>query len=246
MSFLLYCIVHGDHQEPRRNVRFLGYPRASIMVRQAGLGAVVAKVASTDLAPDVPRLLVYAKIVELFNRDRTLIPMRYGCTFAKLAEIANFLELHRQRYARLLEEVDGRVEMSARAVFRNPVARPNANGARPPLIRLARAAAGPGAAYLAERRKYYACAEALEKRREEVRKGVCAMAERKFVRCASESAPRADQEVLSMHFLVPRDGIRSFTDALRPLTTGPEISFTVSGPWPPYNFVCPRPATPPA
>ncbi len=240
MSYLLYCIVHQDHQEPR--IRFLGYPRASIMVREAGLAAVVSKLANGDLAPDVPRLLVYAKIVESFNRDRTVVPMRYGCTFAELAEIANFLELHRQRYSRLLEEVDGRVEMSARAVLRNPVAVPMVNGSPPVLMRLARNTAQPGAAYLTERRRYYASKDELEKRREEVRKRVCAVAEGKFIGCVSESARPEDRELLSMHFLVPRHGIGSFGDALRLLAVDPQISVAVTGPWPPYNFVCPVPA----
>jgi len=113
------------------------------------------------------------------------------------------------------------------------------------LIRLARDAAQPGAAYLAGRRRYYASKDELEKRREEVRKRVCAMAEGKFVRCSSESAGREDQEQLSMHFLVPRHGIGSFRDALHPLVADPQILFAVTGPWPPYNFVCPAPATSP-
>lgn len=240
MSCLLYCVVHDNHQEPRPKLRFLGYPRASIMIRAGGLGAVVSKASSADLAPDVPRLLVYAKIVESFNRDRTVIPMRYGSRFGDLAEIAAFLEQHRERYLRLLGEVDGRVEMSAHASLGNPAAPPPAGGSSRPLIRLAREAAGPGAAYLAERRRYYALKGEFEKRRDEIRKGICEMAEGAFVRYTSECATREGKEALSMHFLVPRQGIASFTDVLRPLTTAPEVSLAITGPWPPYNFVCAR------
>src|SRR5437879_3870923 len=43
VSFLLYGIVHGDRMEPREKLRFIGYPRASIMVRTARLAAIVSK-----------------------------------------------------------------------------------------------------------------------------------------------------------------------------------------------------------
>lgn len=76
MSFLLYGIVHGDRKEPREKLRFAGYPRASIMVRTERLGAIVSKLSLADADPDVMRLLVYSKIVESFNNERAVIPMR--------------------------------------------------------------------------------------------------------------------------------------------------------------------------
>jgi Gas vesicle synthesis protein GvpL/GvpF len=240
MSYLLYCIVHEDHPGPRPEPRFLGYPRASIMARAAGLGAVVSKLSAVDRAPDVARLLVYARIVESFNRERTVIPMRYGCRFEDLGEISRLLEQHRDRYLRLLDEVDGRVELSVRATVSNPATPPHAAVSARPLIRLSPRAAGPGAAYLAERRRFYAFREELEKRRDEMSKGICARAQGTFVRCTSECTTRDGEEILSMHFLVPRASVELFASKLHPPGPSPEISLLVTGPWPPYNFVCPR------
>ncbi len=241
MSYLVYCIVDGGRQEPRRKLRFLGYPRASIMVRAAGLGAVVSRKSAADASPDVARLLVYSKIVEWFNADGAVIPMRYGCIFDALKEVERFLTDHKQQYSQLLQELDGRVEMSARVTLDGLLVPARSNGRRPlkPPAEFARAEAGPGVAYLAQRWASYAIREEWENRRDEIRKSLCSTASGTFVRWTSEYGEQDGRGVLSVHFLVPRERIAAFSEALHCASAPAISSLVVTGPWPAYNFVSP-------
>lgn len=234
MSYLLYCIVRADHEEPRQGIRLLGYPRASIMIRAAGLGAVLSEASRADLAPDVPRLLAYATVIDSFNRDRTVIPMRFGCRFANLTEVARLLERERRHYDDLLHELDGRAEMSVHVIGRY-FAAPAVSDSPPPL------ADGPGAVYLEKRRRYYALRQEAERRDEEIAARICAMARGRFVRHTRAAASGERQGSFAIHFLIPRDGVGSFADALRPMSGAAEPLLKITGPWPPYNFVSPGP-----
>jgi hypothetical protein len=235
VSFLLYGIVHGDRMEPREKLGFLGYPRASIMARTDRVGAIVSKLSPADADPDVARLLVYSKIVESFNHERAVIPMRYGCRFKTIRAIAEFLRREQGTLGALLDELDGRVEMSAKVAFDDP---PNVRAT--PSSRLLSSATPSGMAYLASRRRHYSLVDQSGARREKARKSLCAMAEGKFIRAVPEQSSRERKSiherksVLTIHFLVPREGVAEFIRALR---AGRRPSIVVSGPWPPYNFV---------
>jgi gas vesicle protein GvpL/GvpF len=241
MSYLVYCILDGRRRTPRREVRFLGYPQASIMVRAAGLAAVVSRTSAADLAPDVPRLLAYAKVVEWYNRERTVIPMRFGCTFGELGEIRGLLENHRGEYQQLLAEFEGRAEMSARVTLEELQSRKRGGIETPvpSLGLLVGNGAGPGTAYLTERSAAYALRNELEKRRDEIRRAISGMAKGTFDRWTSEYRVRGSTGVLAVHFLVPRKGIGKFIESMKRLTPCPDSSLAVTGPWPPYNFVPP-------
>lgn len=228
MSFLLYGIVHGDRIEPREELRFLGYPHASIMARTDRLGAIVSKLSLADADPDVARLLVYSKIIESFNNERAVIPMRYGCRFDTIADIVEFLNREQGIFGALLDELDGCVEMSANVAFDDP----RDDRQAPP--RSLSSAISSGMAYLAGRRRHYSVVDQSGARREEVRKSICAMAEGKFIRAIAGQSSHDRKSMLTIHFLVPREGVAEFTRALR---TDRHRSIEVSGPWPPYNFV---------
>ena len=235
MSFLLYGIVHGDRVEPREKPRFIGYPRASIMVRTDRLGAIVSRLSLADEDPDVVRLLVYSKIVESFNNERAVIPMRYGCRFKAIGDIVEFLTREQGTFSALLDELDGRVEMSANVTFDEPRDDPE-----PPASRLSSSSMPSGTGYLAGRRRYYSLVDRSGVRREEVRQSLCALAEGKFIRAIAEQSSHGPKSfldrksTLTIHFLVPREGVVEFTRVLR---ADRRRSVKLSGPWPPYNFV---------
>jgi Gas vesicle synthesis protein GvpL/GvpF len=236
VSFLLYGIVHGDRVEPRQKLRFSGYPPASIMARTERLGAIVSRLSLVDADPDVVRLLIYSKIVESFNNERAVIPMRYGCRFETIGDIVEFLKREQGAFGVLLDELDGRVEMSANVAFDE--ACDNREG-RP--SRLLASAVSPGVGYLAGRRRHYSLVDQSRVRREEVFKSLCAIATGKFIRAIPEQSRHDRKSMLTIHFLVPREGVAEFTWALR---ANRRLSIVVSGPWPPYNFVSSKSSAP--
>jgi hypothetical protein len=240
MSYLVYCVLNGERQEPRRKLRFLGYPPASIMLRACELGVVASETSGEYPAPDVARLLAYSKVVESYNRERTVIPMRYGCIMGTLAEMRRLVEDHQREYRQLLAELDGHAEMCARVALDEtrsftPL---RTDPAPQPFARFGgRDHDRPGIAYLAERTNYYARKEDFDNHCEEIRRSICGIAEGVFIRCASEYGTRGGKRILELYFLVSRSGIDAFRDALRPLTAHAGSSVAVTGPWPPYNFV---------
>ena len=232
MSFLLYGVVHGDRIEPREKLRFAGYPRASIMARTDRLAAIVSRLSLADADPDVVRLLVYSKIIESFNNERAVIPMRYGCRFETIGAVVEFLKREQGAFGALLDQLDGRVEMSATVAFDDP-----RDDRRPPPVRLMPSAIPSGIGYLAERRRHYSLVDEADARREGVCQSLCAMAEGKFIRAVPGQSSHDRKSMLTIHFLVPREGVAEFTRAMR---ADRSRSIEVSGPWPPYNFVSTR------
>jgi hypothetical protein len=229
MSFLLYGIVHSDRAEPRDKVRFNGYPRAWIMARTDRLGAIVSRLSLADADPDVARLLVYSKIIDSFNHERAVIPMRYGCRFKTVGDIVEFLKKEQGTFSALLDEVDGRVEMSASVTFDDPRENRSASSSWPPA-----SANSSGIGYLAGRRRHYSLVDQSGARREKARKALCTMAEGKFIRAIPEQSYDHRKCILTIHFLVPRAGVAEFTRAMQADRCR---LIEVSGPWPPYNFV---------
>jgi hypothetical protein len=232
VSFLLYGVVHGDRVEPREKFRLPGYPHASIMARTGRLAAIVSRLSPADADPDVARLLVYSKIIESFNHERAVIPMRYGYRFQTIGAVVEFLKKEQGAFGALLDELDGRVEMSANVAFDDAGA-----DRRMPASRLRSSAIPSGIDYLARRRRHYSLVDQAGARRLQVRKSLCAMAEGKFIRAVPGDSSHDRKSMLTIHFLVPRDGVAAFTQAIR---ADRRHSIEVSGPWPPYNFVSTR------
>jgi hypothetical protein len=232
VSFLLYGIVHSDRAEPRDKARFNGYPRASIMARTERLAAIVSRLSLADADPDVARLLVYSKIIESFNRERAVIPMRYGCRFKTVGDIVEFLGQQQRTFGAMLDELDGRVEMSATVHFEDPGGIPATTPARSSL-----SANWSGTGYLAGRRRHYSLVDQFAARCERVSKALCAMVEGKFVRALTAQSSHDRRSTVTIHFLVPREGVAEFT---RALVADRRRLIEVTGPWPPYNFVSAR------
>lgn len=239
MSYLLHCIVDRDAEEPRDEQCLPLLSHASILVRTAGLGAVVSRVPA-PLAYDVARLLAYARTIECHNRKRTVIPMRYGCSFSDLAEIRGLLERRQEEYRRLLSELEGSVEMSARVAYGelpSSLLREIGAASRPPSEFAHSTTNGPGTAYLAKRSIHYSFGDACALRCDQIRKSIHNAAEGTYLRCTSELSVHTGKPALAMYFLVPREGVRRFVSALQPVSARAGAALEVTGPWPPYNFV---------
>jgi len=241
MSYLLYCIVDGAVEEPREKQSLPLFPPVSILVRTAGLGAVVSQTPAPAVAPNVARLLAYAEIIECYNRELTVIPMRYGCIFSRLHEIRSLLESRHREYRRILSEVEGSVEMSARVAFDerpSSLLRETSVVSRPLTKLVHGVASGPGTAYLAKRSVHYSLREVSGVRRDEIRKSICDATAGTYLRCTSELSVQDGKAMLAIYFLVRREGVGKFISALQPLTMRSGAALEVTGPWPPYNFVC--------
>jgi hypothetical protein len=227
-----------------------------------GISAAVSEISSAHLAPDVPRVMAYKKVIELFHGDRTVIPMRYGCVLRDTLQVIQLLKGNARRYESLLKELDGCVEMGIRVLIddcrlsiedlRNAkFGTQNSelenfdpqSAIRNPKSKIT------GRAYLAARKDHYAQEEYITEAKNEIAEQFRAALTGLFVKCKAEtlsifnrqsSIANLQSPMLSLCFLVPGKSIDPFRRVFRHMRRRMETTkLLLSGPWPPYNFVVP-------
>ncbi|HEY3121087.1 MAG TPA: GvpL/GvpF family gas vesicle protein [Vicinamibacteria bacterium] len=195
----------------------------------------------SDLEWVSARAVGHERVVERFAGRFTLVPMKLFTLFTSDAAAAADIARQRKRVSRVLDRVAGRREWGLRLHWDEARARRAARSAA------AAPAAGPAGIQFLLRKKL----EQTESRR--LAEGARADAERIFRELAREadearSRPPARTDgaarlLLDAAFLVPTVRTRRFRDALVRATAGLEergFDVTLTGPWPPYNFIADR------
>ncbi len=243
MSCLCYCI--GRHPGPELAAPLLGvggHPVYRLTHRR--LRAAVSMVNRADLAPDLPKIRAYERVVLSCHRQDTVIPMRYGCVVEQESQAIQLLEEHGSRYEALLQELEGCVEMGLRVLLPSgpwaavipggPEGSREVAGPCPPDP--AAAADRLGLAYLTARKAHYVSQDRWTTEYRQAADRCQAQFAGLYVKCKTE-APSPRLPLLSLYFLVPRPAVESFRRAFRQLTESESARLLLSGPWPPYNFV---------
>lgn len=151
MSYLLYCISGTSARQDLWLPTGIG-GRPVFIVAQNGLSAALSALAEPDLVPDTSQALAYVRGVEHFFRDRTVIPMRYGCQFENPSEVVCLLKKHQEEYQTLLGGLEGLKEMGIRVLLEGSEAGTKTDAA-PVSPETFPGACISGAAYLAAKRQ---------------------------------------------------------------------------------------------
>jgi hypothetical protein len=163
-----------------------------------------------------------------------VIPFRLCTVYESRDGLREFLSAHGPALASLLRRLDGRVELGVKAYFAEAPA--------------ATAEPQSGREYLLRRQREREAAEEAARFKVE-----CARASHERLAAAAEEARanppqppelsgRTDEMLLNGAYLVRRDD-RRLTDAVAELESlyGPRgVTYEITGPWPPYNFVPPE------
>ena len=243
MKYLVYCIFHtSGHQKPEAPQGVDDQPVA--LVSNNGLTAAISGITQPNLLPDASRILIYKRVVDFFYRDRTVIPMRYGCVLNGKQQVCRFLEEHGGQYGRLLGTIMGCVEMGIRILIADgglEIAKLKKNK-RQFLLNDDKSRRGgpksetPGRAYLSTRKTHYDREDQMDKEIETVldhfRRAFAGL----FIRFKSEF----HNPLLSLYFLVPGDAVEHFRQVFLNISQDAAAKLLLSGPWPPYNFVMPE------
>jgi len=88
-----------------------------VQVSSNGLVAAVSRITKEELTPDVPLVMAYKKVIAAFHRERTVIPMRYGCLLEEKKQVVQLLKKNQEQYEALLKKLDGCVEMGIRVLI---------------------------------------------------------------------------------------------------------------------------------
>ena len=223
MKYLLYCVFQNHGRRCRRILRGVGR-RSVFLVGKNGLSAAVSRISDAELSPDIPRVLAYKSVIESIHHRGAVIPLRYGSVFEQESQIAELLEERGQHYAKLLRELEGRVEMGVRVLSKSAER-------GQPFLSLS------GGAYMAAQREHYAQADEIGLEQEQISREIHRLLAGLFARSKTESGFLAGNPLLSLHFLVPKNSITPFRKVFQRMSQFPSARVLSSGPWPPYNFV---------
>lgn len=249
MKQLVYGIQRED-QIAARN-RPLGIDGAEVSyLTNDGLAAVFSMISDGSVAPDVLRLVAYARVVEELFRRGSVLPMRYGCLLSTAAEVELLLSRNQQAYRLGLEKLEGCVEMGIRVLpaesdlsqiaVEKSSARNVAGKSRE--VKTGAVAPSPdvsrsGIAYLAARKNHFDQADSQQARGDTVARCIQAELGGVFVASVTEKPTARQAWLVSIHFLIRCEFVERFVAAFHRIEDAGRERLLLTGPWPPYNFV---------
>jgi len=247
----LYCIIKCDRECHFNGAQAIGSRGDEVhTVGFGGLATVVSD--SPDMRYDTTRvnMMAHQTVIEgVMNEGFTVLPIRFGTvtkpgTATPVEDIRHkLLERKAKEFEELFRQMDGRVELGVRALWRDEKAIFEELVAENRAIRAARETLLPRMSRPAETTHFdrmrlgEMVKAALDRKREKEAKNLLArlapLAER-----VRENRIVMDRMVLNAAFLVDKDREAAFDEAVAALNEelGERMIFKYTGPAPPFNF----------
>jgi hypothetical protein len=253
----VYCLARTARKPVLRAAPAMpGGGRVRAIAVDAGLWLIVSSVPDSEygeaaLAAGLQNLdwvsrraLAHEAVVEQFLTASAVLPMQLFTLFTADERALEHVARQRAKIDRILSRVQGNVEWGLRLTWDEQAARERVDQKH---VRGAKRATGAtGTAYLARKRdlldvnkKQLAGARQAATRLYRAMSREAAAARR---RTSTERAAPGSRLLLDAAFLVPTRGANKFRSALRKHSTpleGSGIIVSLTGPWPPYNFISP-------
>lgn len=115
----IYCII-GTRQE--RNFGPIGIGGRGDDVLTIGyenLGMVVSNCPVARLVVNRENMLAHERVIEEVMKEFTVLPVRFGTIAASADEIRNLLDRRHKEFKNLLRDMDHKVELGVKAMWRN-------------------------------------------------------------------------------------------------------------------------------
>jgi hypothetical protein len=171
-------------------------------------------------AAGVDAALDYGAVIERICADVTVVPMRYGSMMPDEAAIKHHLTAAAAAYKKLLEKLDGCLEMGVRILMPEETARMQGDVAK-----------SSGHAYLAGLKLKYQPEERVLMDIASLDRTLRGL----YRTSVHEFCHWHDRPGCLVSYLVPKPQLPPFSAALMAYVEN-EPHFSVSGPWPPWNF----------
>jgi hypothetical protein len=184
------------------------------LISEAGLQGVYSTHGSLDPEPEPESLWTHELVIEQLMKTGAVLPLRFGTTLRDTYELREILARDRQTFSDSLLRVRDCVELAVR--IRLPGGQPRR--------------ADNGRAYLDARL-------ATQRRHDSIAQRTLAPLS-EMATATARHRDGADAELIRASFLVPRERIERFIDAVGRLQAHePELTLSCTGPWAPYSFV---------
>jgi hypothetical protein len=259
MTYLLYGImkesaaivnsgdITGINAVPGINENLTGIKGKPVtFVTSHGLCAAVSELDVEEKTPPVAELLAYIHVVEALHHQQAIVPMRYGCFLNGTPAIRDVLKERQRQYHTLLDELEGHVEMGIRIILSEKESHHQQGEAtdRQGAPSTGGLAAQPkdeqsvnGRAYLALRKVHYKIQEEISHDRQALIDSYIQAFSGLYARHRIETDTKNDAVILSLYFLTPDSSVNRFREIFGKMVAKENDEATLSGPWPPYNFV---------
>lgn len=220
-----------------RAVRGLGGEPVSLVPHE-GVAAVVSPSPLGPWPVVEAHLNIHEEVVENVMAYRPILPSRFNTIFRTEGEIRRILRERAQAFSSALDRVAGKVEMGLRVLWAAPAEAPAARiGEADARADETLAEEYPGTSYLYRRLAEQQLGSALRA----VGEPIVGQLHARFRSLAVESRLRrftTRRLLLTAAYLMKGDGIKAFQEAVaRAQENFPDLSFLLTGPWPPYHFV---------
>jgi len=242
----LYCIIQCSEDRTFDGVAPIGNANGPVhTVCHDGLAVVVSDSALEEYESTRTNMLAHERVVERVMREFTVLPVRFGTvtqdTTSAIPDIRKLLENRFKEFDKLLADMEGKVELGLKALWRDEKAIfQEILGENAAIRRLRNSLAGKKTAAL----RYEAVPlgekvkEALDRKRSgEVARILTPL--KGLAYRTQQNDVVMDRMVFSAAFLVDESREGEFDQAVRKLDEewGRRINFKYTGPNPPWNFV---------
>lgn len=230
MKLLLYCILNITNSKTIKPL--IGINNQPIFyITEGGLSAVVSESEDSPLSVNLQALLSYKEVIETLHFEHTVVPMRYGAIFQNQSRVIDFLKEHSDKYKLLLNNLVECVEMGIKVILKT------ANKSQK-LSEELNQPNSPGFTYLIAQKKYYETKDSMDFGQKAILQKVCDTLSGLYIQTTHDYYPLANGQLLSLYFLVPKNMIALFRQKFHSINIENTNKLLLSGPWPPYNFVC--------
>ncbi|KAB2916730.1 MAG: GvpL/GvpF family gas vesicle protein [Hyphomicrobiaceae bacterium] len=246
---MLYVYAITDrHEEPLPSQPGLGDEKLTQIVWR-DVAAIASVHDGSLISATADKVWRHEQVLEALLSERAVLPVRFGTLFASRQQVGEILCRAHPALVADMARIRGHVEIGVSflplaerepAVDTLPRSDPAAVAGhvdRDSKPGLGPAATAPGTAYLRAR----LVRERARRDRRQVQLGIVRKACGDLAEHASASKlddGRADRPVVSAAFLVQRDRLMSFRQAVARLAEAhPELALLCTGAWPPYSFV---------
>jgi hypothetical protein len=234
----VYGIVEADAPEPTGS----GIRDAPLrLIAGESVAALVSSLEGDELRLGREEAMAHARVLEDALSRGTVLPMRFGVVVADADEVRErILGGHGGELVEQLERLAGKVELAVRAIYEEERLMREIVQAHPEIARRREALRGQpeDATYYERIGLGEMVAEAVERARESDANTILEVLS-PLALAVEIGQPGHERVVLNASFLVDRDTVQRFDDALEDLarSQAERIRFKLTGPLPPHSFV---------
>ena len=234
-GFYLYGIVEAGRPFPSDLVGLGGRPVSLILYKN--LAAVVSPSFFQPYPVDQEHAFLHEGVVEKVMAFGPILPMRFNTLLSEREHILFLLREHYDTFTAQLHRFQGKVEMGLKVLWDPEPVKKEFQISTRGIRFLGKEAQGPGRGYLLKRLEAHRIAEAVRERGE----ALIGRIQAAFAPLAVGSVVRrfpTERLLLDASYLVKEEDQEAFRAGLGSLGVEmPELSFLLTGPWPPYSFV---------